>query len=296
MASPTRPKVACEIAAGQVLAGRADESGAIVEYYTSRSLPPGVVAPGLAPANVLAAEVLRDAVAAALSAAGGRSRDVIAVLPDVAVRVVLLDFETLPERPAEAAAIVRFRLKKSVPFDVEHASLSYQARPGGQGMKVVATVANAAVIAEYEAAFRQSGYNPGVVVPSTLAALGLMEAAAPTMVVKVEPVSITVAIAHRDELVLFRTMEKSAGPAISGAELAEDVYPSAVFFQDTYGAGIERVLLTGLAPLAQVGPALEQQTGARVEELVTARHVGSGLSGDGVSRSLLAGVAGALLG
>ena len=69
MASPTHPKLACEIAAGQVLAGRADDSGALVEYYTSRSLPPGVLAPGLAPANVLAADALRDAVAGALSAA-----------------------------------------------------------------------------------------------------------------------------------------------------------------------------------------------------------------------------------
>ena len=295
MASPARPKIACEIGASQVLAGRADESGAVVEYYTSRTLPAGVVAPGLAAINVLAAGALREAVSGALAAAGGRTRDVIAVLPDAAVRVVLLDFETLPERPAEAAAIVRFRLKKSVPFDVEHASLSYQARRVNGAVKVVAAVANAAVIAEYEAAFRDAGYNPGVVVPSTLAALGLVEAAAPTMVVKVEPASITVAIAHRDELVLFRTLEKPAGADIAGAQLAEDVYPSAVFFQDTHGAGIERVLLAGVAPLQQVAPALESQTGARVEELVTPRHVVSSLSGDAVPRSLLAGVAGALV-
>ncbi|MGH9492012.1 MAG: hypothetical protein ACRD2K_00800, partial [Terriglobales bacterium] len=118
----------------------------------------------------------------------------------------------------------------------------------------------------------------------------------PSMVVKVEPASITVAIAHRDELVLFRTLEKTAGADIGGAQLAEDVYPSAVFFQDTYGAGIERVLLAGVAPLEQVGPALEAQTGARVEELVSARRVGSSLSGDAIPRSLLAGVAGALVG
>ena len=37
-------------------------------------------------------EALRDT----LASLGGRSRDVIAVLPDAAVRVVLLDFETLP--------------------------------------------------------------------------------------------------------------------------------------------------------------------------------------------------------
>jgi type IV pilus assembly protein PilM len=267
----------------------------VVEYYTARSLPPATVAPGLAPGNVLAAGALRDAIAGALSAAGGRSRDVVAVLPDAAVRVVLLDFETLPERAADAAAIVRFRLKKSVPFDVEHAALSYQARRANGSVKVVAAVANAAVVAEYEAAFRDAGYNPGVVVPSTLAALGLVEAAAPTMVVKVEAASITVAIVHRDELALFRTLEKSAGPGITGAQLAEDVYPSAVFFQDTYGARIEHVLLAGVAPLEQVASAIEQHTGARVEELVTARRVGSSLSGDGVPRALLAGVAGALV-
>jgi type IV pilus assembly protein PilM len=295
MTSPARPRIACEIAASQVLAGRANESGSVVEYYTARSLPPATVAPGLAPGNVLAAGALRDAIAGALSAAGGRSRDVVAVLPDAAVRVVLLDFETLPERAADAAAIVRFRLKKSVPFDVEHAALSYQARRANGSVKVVAAVANAAVVAEYEAAFRDAGYNPGVVVPSTLAALGLVEAATPTMVVKVEAASITVAIAHRDELALFRTLEKSAGPGITGAQLAEDVYPSAVFFQDTYGARIEHVLLAGVAPLEQVASAIEQHTGARVEELVTARRVGSSLSGDGVPRALLAGVAGALV-
>src|SRR5574341_1785085 len=187
MPSPARPHIACEIAASQVLAGRADESGSTVACYTSRTLAPGVVAPGLAPGNVLAGGALRDAIAGALAATGGRSHEVIAVLPDAAVRVVLLDFEALPERPAEAAAIVRFRLKKSVPFDVEHAALSYQARRANGTVKVVAAVANAAVVEEYEAAFRDAGYNPGVVVPSTLAALGLVDAAAPTMVVKVEP-------------------------------------------------------------------------------------------------------------
>jgi type IV pilus assembly protein PilM len=295
MPSPARPRIACEIAASQVLAARADESGSTVEYYTSRSLPPGAVAPGLAPGNVLATDALREAIAGALSAAGGRSRDIIAVLPDAAVRVVLLDFETLPERAIEAAAIVRFRLKKSVPFDAEHAALSYQAHRANGMVKVVAAVANAAVVTEYETAFREAGYNPGVVVPSTLAAMGLVEAAAPTMVVKVEPTSITVAIAHREELCLFRMLENHHGAGISGAQLSEDVYPSAVFFQDTYGAAIERVLLAGGAPLEQVASALEAQTGARVEEMVTARRVGSSLSGDTIPRSLLAGVAGALV-
>ena len=48
------------------------------------------------------------------------------VIPDTAVRVFVLDFDTLPAAPAEAIPVLRFRLRKMVPFDVEHAGLSYQ--------------------------------------------------------------------------------------------------------------------------------------------------------------------------
>ena len=44
------------------------------------------------------------------------------------MRVVLLDFDTLPSNPAEAEGVVRFRLKKSLPFDVDKAKVSYHAQ------------------------------------------------------------------------------------------------------------------------------------------------------------------------
>ena len=45
-------------------------------------------------------------------------------------------------------------------------------------MRVVAAVALASVIEDYESAFREAGFNPGVVLPSTLAALGAADAQA----------------------------------------------------------------------------------------------------------------------
>ena len=48
------------------------------------------------------------------------------VLPDTVVRVFVLDFDTLPAKAAEAIPVLRFRLRKMVPFDVEHAGVSYQ--------------------------------------------------------------------------------------------------------------------------------------------------------------------------
>ena len=46
-------------------------------------------------------------------------------------------------------------------------------------------------------------------------------------------------------MLLFRTLENTRGVAITGEQLAEEVYPSVVFFQDTYHMNIEQILLPG---------------------------------------------------
>ena len=55
-----------------------------------------------------------------------QARDVTLVLPDLCVRVFLLDFDSLPRDDASALPILRFRLRKVVPFDLERAKLSFQ--------------------------------------------------------------------------------------------------------------------------------------------------------------------------
>ena len=55
-------------------------------------------------------------------------------------------------------ALVRFRLKKTVPFDVETAAVSYHVQTGN---KVLVAVAPADVIAQYEAPFPGGRFAPG---------------------------------------------------------------------------------------------------------------------------------------
>ncbi|MGH9576038.1 MAG: type IV pilus biogenesis protein PilM [Terriglobales bacterium] len=289
--------MACEIAANRVLAARSNDDGSAIELHTSRPLGAGWVAPGLTASNVLDREGLRQAVRAVMEVVTRRSKDVIVVLPDAAVRVALLDFENLPEKDSDAAALVRFRLRKTLPFDVEHAAVSYHvqqglAAEGGRSMQVVAGVAPLSVVEEYESAFRESGYSPGVVMPSMVAALGVVDARRPTLVVKADTVTTTVAIVDQHQLRLIRTLESK--PGTTGEQLAEEIFPSVVFFQDTCGADLERVLVGGQAPVAGLEAALEAQTGLHVAELVGAREAGGGL-GDSVPPSALAGVVGALV-
>src|SRR5579863_7159415 len=291
--SSSKPRLACEIAADRVVAGRVSERGNTVDACTAGELAPGSVVPDLLEANLRERQRVFDTVRDTLGALNSRSRDVIAVLPDAAVRVVLLDFETLPANRAEAESVVRFRLKKSLPFDLDKAKISYHAQQSANGLKVVAAVALSSVIEDYESVFREAGYSPGIVLPSMLAALGAAEAARPTLVVKVDSRTTSIAILDKDQLLLFRTLENFRGVTITGEQLAEEVYPSVVFFQDTYHLNIEHIFVAGLSDAGGAVPALRAQTGAEVTELVADSQLGASIGS--IPKWRMAGVVGALL-
>lgn len=297
--SPTsnqpKPRLACEIAADRVLAGRLMEKGhSGLEACAARELAPGSVVPDLIENNLRQREAVRSGIAAVLNDVAGRAKDVIAIVPDAAVRVMLLEFDTLPSDNEEALGVVRFRLKKSLPFDVDKAKVSYHAQKVGDEVRVVAAVGLASVIEDYEAAFRDAGFSPGVVLPSMLAALGAADARTPTMVIKVDAHTTSIAILNEDQLQLFRTLENPRGVTITGEQLAEEVYPSVVFFQDTYHLNIERIFMAGLPESGGAMAALRAQTGAEVQELVASAQLGAS-SGGSVPRWRMAGVVGALI-
>jgi len=293
-ANKPKPKLACEISADRVLAGRALDGGAGLETSAARELPPGSVVPDLVENNLRQRDAVRNGIETALGGAG-RSKDVIAIVPDAAVRVMLVDFDSLPSDHEEALGVVRFRLKKSLPFDVEKAKVSYHAQKVGDEVKVVAAVGLGSVIEDYESIFREAGFNPGVVLPSTLAALGAADGKRPTMVIKVDAHTTSIAILNEDQLQLFRTLENTRGVTITGEQLAEEVYPSIVFFQDTYHLNIERIYVAGLPESGGAAPALKTATGADVQELVSTAQLGS-TAGGPVPRWRMAGVVGALMG
>jgi type IV pilus assembly protein PilM len=288
-----KPRVACEIAADRVIAARVTETGGMLDACVSHDLAPGSVVPDLIESNLRERNSVFQALRNTLGSVSGRSRDVIVVLPDAAVRVVLLDFDTLPAKREEAEAVVRFRLKKSLPFDVDKAKVSYQSQTSTNGLRVIAAVALNSVVDDYESAFREAGYSPGVVIPSMLAALGVTQANGPTLVVKVDARTTSIAIMDKQQLLLFRTLENARGATITGERLAEEIYPSVVFFQDTYHMNIDRIFVAGVSDLGAAAPALRAQTGAEVEELVGSSQLSASILS--VPKWRTAGVLGALL-
>ena len=219
----------------------------------------------------------------------------IAVVPDAAVRVVLLEFDTLPSDSEEAAGVVRFRMKKSLPFDVDKARVSYHAQKiegrrssggcrgfGQRGRGLRGGVSQMRDSAREWCCLR------------CWLRWARRRRQRPTLVVKVDARTTSIAILNADQLQLFRTLENTRGVTITGEQLAEEVYPSVVFFQDTYHLNIEKIFVAGLSDTSGAAPALRAQTGAEVQELVSPSQLGTS-SGGSVPRWRMAGVVGALI-
>jgi type IV pilus assembly protein PilM len=211
-----------EIRWGGVVAARADDaSTGVLTAVAKADLPIDAVEPGLRAGNFRVPSDVVAAVRRTLEAVTekGIGREVTLVVPDSTVRVLLLDFDSLPSKPAEALPVVRFRLKKLLPFEADDAAVSYQIMGGKSatakgGLRVVAVAIPREVLAEYEAVVREAGFEPGAVLPSTMAALsGLGDDAAgasePALVVNAGPQAVTTAIVSGGTLLLHRSVDMS---------------------------------------------------------------------------------------
>src|SRR5271154_4345243 len=216
----TRPRLAVEVRAEGVVAARAEDAVALLTAVARGDLPEGAVTPGLKAGNIVDKAAVVAAVRRSLDAIAGtgreRLRDVTVVVPDSAVRVLFVDFDQLPSKAVEALPVVRFRLKKLLPFDADDAMVSYQVMSSEKGaVKLLAVAMPKAVLEEYEAVVLAAGYLPGAGVPSTLAALaGLDEVAAPVLVVNAGTTAVTTAIVQGEALLLHHSFDMSVGTSV----------------------------------------------------------------------------------
>ncbi len=231
-----RPPAAVELSPQGVLAAASPGAGQ-PPVYAFEPLPQGALVPDLGEPNLRAPEVVTNAIRNALGQVSPRTRSVTMVLPDTVVRVFVLDFDSLPSRPDEVLPVLRFRLRKMVPFDVEQAGLSYQVLLETKTeCKALAAVLPGIVLQEYENAMRQAGYEPGAVLPTSLAALGAIDSSDPVLAANLGDVALTTSITHGQDLLLYRTLELPADPTLRLQEVQRGIAVAAAYYEDKIGA------------------------------------------------------------
>ena len=242
------PAVAVEIAAGRVSAASLEWRGGqpVVAAHASEPLPDGALVPSLTTANAHDRAAVVGALSRLLDKLG-RPRRIGLILPDVVAKVSIVRFEQVPARTQDLDQLVRWQVRKSAPFPIEDAQVSYV--PGlraDDGHEFLVTVSRRDVIQEYETLCAEAGAHAGLVDLATLNVINAVLAgagapAADWLLVNIAADYTSIALLRGPNLIFFRNRA-----AETDGTLADLVHQSAMYYEDRLkGSGFSRVILSG---------------------------------------------------
>lgn len=270
--------------------------GPIVQGWASEPLAPGVVAPALTALNIQDMPAVTAALQRAIARADVKVKRVALVVPDLAAKVSLVPFETVPDRAEDLSELLTWQVRKAAPFRIEDAQMAYIAGAphGERGRTYVVTLARRDIVRQYEDACATVGAHAGVV---DIASFNLINAVIAGdlrgqvpgggaggnlspydwLLVNTTADAQTLAIVRGETLVFFRSR-----PIEGDEQLPDLVHQTAMYYEDRLeGAGFSRVVLAGGA--AWSGEAVRQSLTDRLRAPVTSiepRHI-AGFTGAG---------------
>jgi type IV pilus assembly protein PilM len=208
-------------------------------------LKPGTLSISPLKENVVDPDEFMSAVRSVANSQSSRKRkDAALILPDYCTRMAVVDFDSFPSDPKEQSSLVRFRVKRSVPFDVDSAAVSYFPQPldGGKRVDAVVVMSPLEVVARYESPFRAAGLNPGLVTTSSLAAIELAPAGGLSVFAKLTGHVLSVVVRQRTTIKLIRCLEM---PGAELDDIAAVLLPTFVYIEDNLGGRADRLILCG---------------------------------------------------
>lgn len=296
------PDVAIEIDHAHVGAARLVWRGqqAVIAAHAYEALPPGLVVPALAAANMADVPAVGKAIERVLAELGSKPSRVALVVPDTVAKVSLLRLEKVPAKAADLEEIVRWQVRKTAPFPIDQAvlSLSPGVAASDGSREMVVSLARADVIQQYEQACLMAGAEAGLVDIATFSVINAIlaassgaaaPAAAPSgdwLLVHITDTYLTLAVMRDASLLFFRHRGEEAE-----GTLADLIHQTAMYYEDRlHGGGFGRVLIAGGARLPggaeSVRRGLEERLGLGVES-VDPRHAAALVDRIGASPELL---------
>lgn len=244
------PGCVVEITAQRVAAARWT-SNRHLESFAVEPLPLGAVMPSPVDTNVAQPEALASALRRLFTRVPHHGAPIALLIPDAVVRVFILPFESLPRKADEALPLLRWRLKKSVPFDVEETVVSWMRQQGRDGnLEVMAGIARQRIIREYEQAIESVGAPVSVVLGSTLASLPLLDDRGATLLIRMSGKTLTTVIVRGANLCVYRSSEISSG--LAAHAMLDEIFPAIAYYQDTWRESVDRARLAGMGSRDEV--------------------------------------------
>jgi type IV pilus assembly protein PilM len=262
-----------------------------IEVCVSAPLAPGLVRFSMLEPNILDPEGFRQALENLLLRAGAASEKRVALaLPDYLSRIAVNEFPDAPRSTKELVEFLKFKMKKSLPFDTDHARVAFERLPG-ETPSYLTGMMHEAVVSQYEETLNGLGFHVGLVVPASLSLLSLLQPVARKELapgadfffVNVEHEYFSLSLVRdREELVLTRTLglrdrENGIGQTVYDEnDLLQEIIPTAIYYREKLaGRTLERVFYRSLRPdLIHLRELLEDQFEAPTEPLNLMKAVG----------------------
>jgi len=154
----------------------------------------------------------------------------------------------VPTRTADLDQVVRWQVRKTAPFPIDDAQVSYvRGLKAADGQEFVVSLARRSVVEEYEGLCAAAGAHAGIVDLATFNVINAALAAAPPpsdsdwLLVNVAADYASIAILRGPHLIFFR----NRGTDGEGT-LADVVHQTTMYYEDRLqGAGFARAFLTG---------------------------------------------------
>jgi type IV pilus assembly protein PilM len=241
------PLWACEFTSRHVVVAGVNSSRKRVAGSAAVPLSDGAIAGSLSEKNLRDPGAAAGAAREAIDRAGARGFEISLVIPDESSRVAFLTAENLAGKAGDREAFIRWKLKKTVPFDVDTAQIAYQVLgphkgAEGKGVDILVALSPRSIVQEYEELLERMNLHAGYVVPSTLAAMNLAVSGAggagDVLFLKIAPDSITTTIFQDRRPRFFRR--------VGEMPLYDAVYPTVMYYQDKLGGrGFANVIVCG---------------------------------------------------
>ena len=247
------PAVALEITAARMTGVAIGDHGAVrvITSHATETLPAGLVEPALNATNISDERQLADVAGAVLQQLGTHSRRVGLVLPDSVAKVSLVRFDKVPAKAQDLEQLIRWQVRKSVPYRIEDAQVSWQpaAVVAGGGREYLVTVARRDIVQAYERVGEMVGVHTGLVDLSTFNQVNAVLAGPPIsgdwLLIDVAVDFATLAVVRDGDMVFYRHRA-----ATGEGELADLVHQTAMYHEDRLGGGgFARVVFAGASVL-----------------------------------------------
>ena len=259
---PQRPLWACEFTTRHLIVAGVNSSRRKIAAKGISTLPEHAITGSLLEKNIMDHGRVSEFLNELMRESGFKGPEIGVVIPDDSARISFVTTETLPGSEEERTAFIRWKLKKTVPFEIDTAQVAYNimgTRLTGEdkGTDLLVTLSPRSVVEEYEFLMEELGNEAGFVIPSSLAALNLF--AVPNgdvLFLKIAPGCIATTIFRNGQAEFYRKVAETP--------LFDAIYPTLMYYQDKLnGSGLTGVTVCGY----------DMDLGSEISELQDRLHV-----------------------